>query len=344
MATVVRYLLSFIFICHLFSCKEAEDAEPISIDANSRQVLILNEGNYRSANASLSLYYPDKGELEHQIFRSNNLNRPLGDVVQSITKIDNKAYVVVNNSSKIEVIDLTDFSSIATISGINSPRYILPISNTKAYISDLYEDKVYILNPETYSITGTIDSKGWTEEMVMVNGMAFICQVDSSQVLVINTQNDSIIKKIHTNKSPSSIGVDQNGKVWVACTGGIQDTYPAIHKINSLNLQIENSLEWPNTDLSINHLSFGPEGRNIYYIMGDVFQMDIRDSILSSAPLIESKGRNFYGLGIDPYNGDIYLSDALDYQQKGVVYRFDKDGSEVNNFKAGLIPSNFFFK
>ncbi len=343
MAITVRYLLYLACICFLFACKEAEDTDPISIDQNSRQVLILNEGNFRSANASLSIYYPEKGSIEHHVFKNNNQNRPLGDVVQSISKISNRGFVVVNNSSKIEVVDWHDFTSISTISGLNSPRYILPISNSKAYVSDLYEDKIYILNPQSLSIIGTIDSKGWTEEMVLLNDKAFVCQMDSNQVLVINTQNDSIIKKISTNKSPSSIGVDQDGKVWVACTGGIQQDYPAIHIINSMNFQVEKSMEWPDVTKSIHHLSFGPNGRSIYYIMGDVFHMELGDSILSSTPLIPANGRNFYGLGIDSFNGDIYVSDALDYQQKGVVYRFDNEGKEVANFKAGLIPANFFF-
>jgi DNA-binding beta-propeller fold protein YncE len=250
---------------------------------------------------------------------------------------------VVNNSSKIEVVDLTDFTSIATISGLNSPRYILPISNTKAYVSDLYEDKIYILNPESLSLVGTIDSKGWTEEMVLVDGKAFVCQIDSSQVLVIDTQKDSIIEKINTNKSPSSIGADQDGTIWVACTGGIQESYPAIHKINSMNFQVEQTMELQDVNKSIQHLSFGPNGRSIYYIMGDVFHMELGDSTLSSTPLIPANGRNFYGLGIDSFNEDIYVSDALDYQQKGVVYRYNKEGLEVANFKAGLIPANFFF-
>ena len=56
---------------------------------------------------------------------------PLGDVVQSITQFNNNAYVVVNNSNKIEVIDITNFSSIATITGFTSPRYFLPWTTIK---------------------------------------------------------------------------------------------------------------------------------------------------------------------------------------------------------------------
>ena len=34
----------------------------------------------------------------------------------------------------------------------------------------------------------------------------------------------------------------------------------------------------------------------------------------------------YYGLTVDPKNGDVYVADAIDYQQDGIVYRNTKEG------------------
>ncbi len=53
--------------------------------------------------------------------------------------------------------------------------------------------------------------------------------------------------------------------------------------------------------------------------------------------------RNFYGLGVDPANGDVYAADALDYVQASHIYRYDKSGNLLGTFNAGIITGNFSF-
>ncbi len=52
----------------------------------------------------------------------------------------------------------------------------------------------------------------------------------------------------------------------------------------------------------------------------------------------------FYGLDIDPYTNDVYVADALDYVQQGVVYRYDSYAQPVDTFKTGITPGAFCFK
>jgi len=47
--------------------------------------------------------------------------------------INGKAYLVVNNSSKIEIINPKTFKSIGTITGLRSPRYIIKQAPIKLY-------------------------------------------------------------------------------------------------------------------------------------------------------------------------------------------------------------------
>ena len=50
-------------------------------------------------------------------------NRPLGDMVQSFSVADDKGFIVVNNSQKVEVVLLNTFKSSGCIRGILSPVF-----------------------------------------------------------------------------------------------------------------------------------------------------------------------------------------------------------------------------
>jgi hypothetical protein len=73
------------------------------------------------------------GSVIPDIFREVN-HRPLGDVAQSITKINGKYFVTLDNSKKIEVIDPETFGSVGTIlyTQAGFPRQIVAISPTEA--------------------------------------------------------------------------------------------------------------------------------------------------------------------------------------------------------------------
>ena len=53
---------------------------------------------------------------------------------------------------------------------------------------------------------------------------------------------------------------------------------------------------------------------------------------------------HYYALGVDPRRGDIYVGDAIDYQQQGVVYRFSADGRGLDTLRVGIIPTDFCFR
>ena len=65
---------------------------------------------------------------------------------------------------------------------------------------------------------------------------------------------------------------------------------------------------------------------------------------LPGSPFVTANGRNLYGMGIEPNSGVVYVSDAIDYVQRGTVYRYREDGSLINSFQAGIIPGEFCFQ
>ncbi|HRU17682.1 MAG TPA: hypothetical protein P5070_07520, partial [Bacteroidia bacterium] len=103
----------FLFLaCVLvFSCKKdkPETITPSVIISNSSGVVyITNEGNFQFGNAAISLYDKDSKNIIEDYYKQVN-QVPLGDVCQSMVYFNNKFYIVVNNSSKVMVVNAATF-------------------------------------------------------------------------------------------------------------------------------------------------------------------------------------------------------------------------------------------
>ncbi|MEM8909259.1 MAG: YncE family protein, partial [Bacteroidota bacterium] len=81
----------------------------------------------------------------------------------------------------------------------------------------------------------------------------------------------------------------------------------------------------------------------LYYLKNDLYQLPISSNDLPSTPLVPATDRTFYGLGLRPSNGHLFLADAIDYQQKGQILEYNAQGDLLNTFEAGVIPNGFYF-
>lgn len=324
-----------------FSCEEPKkEDEPVKVGQSS--VIIINEGNMGYGNASIDIYDPATGELGSSVFFKNN-KRPLGDVLQSVTLFDGKAYLVVNNSSKIEVVDIDDFQFFGSIKNLASPRYFLPINKNKAYVSDFQLNEIHVVDPQNFSKINSIPTTGWIEKMTIAKGKVFACNAISDEVWVIDPIRDSVISKIQVGVEPLEILTDKNNDVWVLCTGGFEEDFAQLLKIDAETEMISKAFTFHNIKSYPHCLKIDGAGQNLYFLDVDLFKMPIDAISLPATALIKSNGRLLYGLGVDPDNGDIYLTDAIDYLQKGIVYQYDRNGNLIYDFKAGIIPSDFGF-
>lgn len=304
--------------------------------------MFINEGNYTYGNASISYYNPINESFYEDIYQTQN-SRPLGDVAQSMVSIGGYGYVVVNNSNKIEVVDLLDFKNVATITGLTSPRYMLPLGNGRAYVSDIYGDKLTIINTNNNTITGTIILPGWTEQMVLANGLAFVANYDSMRVEVIDPTTDAKVSHINVAGHPMEMVLDAQGQVWVLGQKDGTDA-AALTRINPTNNAVEQVLNFPLTE-SPSHLIADPNGANLYYLnTGGIYKLASTSTTLPPAPIIAKGTRNYYAIGISPNNTLLYASDALDFNQRSDVYTFDiATLGEVKQLKGGIITGGFYF-
>jgi DNA-binding beta-propeller fold protein YncE len=351
MKNILR-LVCLLFILAFASCrpKDIDGDNPPPSGAYRNGVWILNEGLFTSGNASVDFFHKDSSVREANIFQRMN-KRPLGDVLQSMILYQDKYYAVVNNSQKIEVLDAKDFRSIGAIEGLVSPRYMMPVSPDKAYVTDLYARGISIINPANFSLTGKIEYntggdtawQNWTEQMIKVDNEVFVCAVKEEALIVVNTDSDKITDTIPLLAEPQWMARDKNGNIWVMSDGSIDKRSSHLFRVNPANHSVEKQFTFPSTTIGPVRLKMNAAGDELYYIYKDVYRMNIADENLPAQPLIPANGKQLYGLGIDPRNGDIYLGDAVDHIQNGAVYRYKPDGTYLQTIDAGNSPMDFLF-
>ena len=339
-------ILFFVITVLFFSCKK--DEPPLKNNSSVTSggngfVYVLNEGNFMTSNGSVTRLNLNDGAFTTDYFSIQNSGMNLGDVPQSMTMHNGKFYIVINNSGKIAVVDRYSFQYLGQISGLASPRYFLPVSNNKAYVSDLYANSISVVDLITNTKVNSILLNGWSEEMCEVYGKVFITNKNGNKVYVINSVTDQIIDSIPVSFGAGSIREDKFGKIWVLCSGD-QLIYPArLFRINPVTSTIDTSFVFSNITSSPFKMCLNGDKDEMYFLdNAGVFKMNVQ-GVLPSLPFILKGSKNFYTLGIDPQNGTVYVGDAIDFNQNGIIYRYSPSGVLIDNFTSGIIPGFIYF-
>jgi hypothetical protein len=273
-------------------------------------------------------------------YKSQN-NSEVGNIAQSLSYINGNYYLVVNNSGKVIVCD-KQFKKIGQITGLTSPRYILQVSNQKAYVSDLYANAISVVNLNTNVKTSSIACFGKAEKMILIYNTAFVTNSDKEYVYVINTVTDFKTDSVFVGKNASSLVLDKDDKVWVLANGA-SNTQGKLTRINPITFQIELVLDFKSVDSPTN-LCLNKTKDTLYFLNDGIYQMPVTWHSLPQSSLIPKGNRNFYALGINPNDYSIYAADALDYVQRSNIYIFDTRANQKTIFKAGLISNGFYFE
>lgn len=342
----MRFIIYIVILTALTGCindKPNDTLQPQVILSNGHKVYVTNEGNYGSNNASVSLYDLGNGSVVNDIYKTQN-NLTLGDVCQSMTKINNYYYLVVNNSGKIVIVAADDFKIQTTISGFNSPRYILPVSQNKAYVSDLYANAISIIDLNSNTKTGSIVCSGWTEQMTLLYNKAFVTNMKSNYVYVINTTNDQITDSVLVGPNAGSLVIDKNSKLWVLSSGNSSASIIGkLSRINPLTLAVEATYNFSNSDHPSN-LCLNSTHDVLYFLNTHVYSMNITDNNLPVSALISGTSHTYYGLAVSDKDNNVYVSDAIDYIQKSTIMLYSSTGQLQTSFKAGINASGFYFE
>lgn len=307
-------------------------------------ILMVNEGNFQFGNASLTVYDVNQDKIYTDVFAQTN-GRKLGDVFQSITIANGKAYLVVNNSQKIEIINPDNYQSIGTITGFTSPRYMLAVNTNKAYVSEYYANCIRIVDLNANTIIGSIKMDGWMDEMILLNGKVYVTNVKKNYILGIDINTDEVTDTIPVTYGSVSIQLDSSNNLWVLSKGDLanQGIHPSLQRINPVNDSVEQTFPLTFSETDVSRLRISKNKSRLYWLSKNVFKHDIVSQTVSTTPFIQSVNQNFYGLGVNPQTDELYISDAKDFVQQSVIQRYRKNGTFSGEFKAGIITGDFYF-
>lgn len=354
-----------VFALLLTSCMRWEYGEQERFSLLGEGVFITNEGNFTYGGATLSYYSPEAKHVENELFYRANAMK-LGDVAQSMVVRDGIGWVVVNNSHVVFAIDAETMREVGRIIDLPSPRYMCFASDEKAYISQIDSDRIIVVNPKTFEVTGEIVCPmttpyrtGSTEQMVMLGDYLYVtCWSYQRRVLKIDTRTDEVADFVDIGVQPKSIVADKNGKLWVVSDGGYEGNVlgyePAkLYRIDPESLKVEQLFELGlsssgDATRSASRLKINDKGDMLYWIDGGVWRMPIDAVALPSEPFIAPvEGTDlslYYALGVAPDTEEIYVGDALDYQQRSIIYRYSRDGKLLDSFTVGVIAGDFCWK
>ena len=177
-----------VLMVSLSAC-EYEDDFPAGVGEGNIEAIVLNEGRIGTNMGAISVLYRN-GMVSPDVFRVVN-NRPLGDVAQSITMINGKYFIALNNSKKIEIVNSKTFESEGTIlyTQAGLPRQIVAISDTTAIVSDLLSNNVSGVDlPSQLVRIRTVPPYGTPLEYIVIRKWVEYMEVSEHKLLGITAK------------------------------------------------------------------------------------------------------------------------------------------------------------
>ncbi len=328
-------------------------------------VFVINEGNFQSNDGSLSFFTREGNSSDGDVFRTVN-NRSLNGGIQGYALFDDKGVILVDNSAsgqdKVEIVDANSMESIASIGtpDIENPRDVVAIGASKVYVTCWGNTGTYpnffisngyiaVIDLATNKVTKRIAASKGVESMVYDNGKLFVGRVSysgSNYLTVINTATNEVIRELGFNASPTPIGIDASGKLWVQA--GLE-----LAKVNPNTLEIESTIKITmDASKTAGNFTFSNDKRTLFFVLsyydsnfvtqGETYKFGTNESQVSlSKPLIK---RAFSALSVDPLQGLIYGGVNPSYVQAGYAVRYRTDGTLVDSVKVGIAPTGFYFR
>lgn len=335
--------LGIIASAFLFASCSSDDNDTDNNDtplgAYDNGILILNEGNFGNPNASVSFVSNDLATFQNDIFKVVNTTAVLGDVAQSMTFSNEKAFIVINNSNEVEVVNRYTFKSLGTITEkLENPRYSV-VLNDKLYVTNSISQAVTVYDAKTYAYVATIALGKTAEKIVTANGKLYVTNAaygSGSEVTVINPANNTVSKTITLENGINSIE-ENNGNVYVLAGNTTKS------KLFKINTSTDTATSIESTTLK-GALNMDIDGDKIYYTKGTgVYAINLNATTFSDTALFsvkDSSWSTFYGFGV--IDGQIYSGDANAFTADGTVTVYSATGTVLKTLTVGVGPNGFY--
>lgn len=325
--------LSLIILLGFSSCSSDSDDRVVIPNGDFENgYIVSNEGNFTDSNASVSFITNDLIEKTDMVFKSIN-GDDLGDVLQCIAFDGDYAFLVINYSNKIEVVNRYTFKRIVTLTEhIKGPRYAV-VKNGKLYVTNSGMKSVEVFDAKSFDHITTIDVNRSVEEIKEANGMLYVMNASygtGKDITIIDTNTNEVIKTISVQDGLNSIEID-NGILYALHKTGIT-------KINTSNNEIIGEI--PLADGLTNVSKLEISDNHIYFISGSkIFKYSTDVTVLANTELVDTKvsdGQYNIGYGFSVVGNRIFYSDVKGFTANSEVKVYDLDGKFLKSFTAGM--------
>jgi YVTN family beta-propeller protein len=336
----ILVLTAALFI--LASCHKDKKITPVSVSATSG-LYVLNQGGITHNNSSLSFYNYINKQTTADVFSAVN-GRGLGDTGNDIEIYGSKTYIVVNVSSTIEVIDTKTAKSIAQIKLFNGstprePRDIVFYKNN-AYVT-AYDGTVAVIDTTALTVSRNITVGDSPEELALVNGKLYVANSGgldatfSNTVSVIDLSSNTVTKTLTVGLNPQYVAADAYGNVYVLAAGDY-DT------VGSSLTIIDDNADVVKSQTNFDGESMAIQGDNLFFITSankvEIYntktQSISNNSFITDGTVITTP----FCVASDGTTGEVFVTDAKDYQSNGTLYAFDKTGKKEYSITVGINP------
>ena len=350
-----KFLIAIALIATFGSCKKDDENYILPPGEDATGALILSEGSSFSGIGSyLGKYTIQPAGFSGDYFGVQNANAELGMNGNDLLIYGSKAYIVMNVSNNVTVINKNSGQLIQRIDFTNSthgtsPRFAAA-ANGKVYVS-CTSGEVAVLDTTSLAIVSGIAVGSNPEQMAVANNKLFVANSGGfnypnfdSTVSVIDLSTGTEIQKITVGINPSYVVSDTYGNVFVGCFGDFGDIGPKLVKINGSTHAVTAAIEVPTGHMAIHeqtlYMATGYAGGNkvaTYKTTNlDLIDGDFADNAGITTP---------YGISIDVESGNVWITDAVDYQTSGKVVVMSHTGQKLFEFATtpGVNPRAISF-
>lgn len=351
------YLYALVVLLVWTGCRKDQPPSPSGDKGEMPQgelVWVACEGNLGAGNSQLGLYDPQTGNYQDNLLPLAE-GESLGDILESIALGDQRLYLLLNNSDRIRVLDKESRTWIGSMN-VPKPRRMLLMEGDKAYVSSLYSQIVYVINTRTLTVEKEIPLPyANAESLIKLGDEVWVACWDLGcrELLILDSRSDQWIGSVSLpGAAPHTLARAPGDKLWVLSGNAAEGLGTQLSRVDLQRREAEFSLAFPEDTEGL-RLAVDSARGWLYYIGLDfqggkdpygLFRMDLEDTLLPKQPWIPAeKNQYFWGLGLHPRTGDLYLADPRGFIQKGEVRRYSAEGEWQDAFETAMGPNSFYF-
>ncbi len=357
-----NFLYLYLFLCVgiLSGCIDNDENEqPINPPA-SYACYIVNQGNFTEQNGEISIYDPQTGNIQNDVYRAAN-GRKLGSMVESVTVHGDLLVVMCNTVDKIVFLNSKTMQEVCEpITSLSTPRYAA-IKGDKMYVSCwavqdystwsvIKEQEIAVIDLNTKSVIKHLKTTGTMPEGMNITGNNLFV-ASGAGVDVYDTNTDTQIKRITSTLTGDAqkMEVDKNRMLWVSI-GSFDSNQCGFMCINTQDLTANAEFAEPRLGME-GEIATSPKNDKIYFLpsldyndysasMG-IYELNVDSKTVSDNPVI--KGVGFYGLGVDSLTGNIYTANINAFQTNSTMLIYNPAGNLLDSKTVGVNACRWVF-